>query len=49
MGDFPIGGYTATIPLVTHHSDLAVVAAKVIKECSQMVSHGRSGKDHGTR
>ena len=40
---FPIGGYPPPVSLVADHSDLAVETAKVIEECSQMVSHGRSG------
>jgi hypothetical protein len=45
MGDLPVCGYPAAVSLVTHYSYFAVETAKVFEECSQMVSHGRSGKD----
>ena len=48
MGDLAIGGYTAAVALVTHHGDLAIEAAKVVKECGQMVSHGRSRQAAGS-
>ena len=45
-GDLSVGGYAAPVALVTDHGDLAIVAAKVVEECSQIVSHGRSGRFH---
>jgi len=44
-----VSGYPPTVSLIAHHGDLAIEAAEVVEECSQMGSHGRSGKDDGTR
>ena len=47
--DLTVGGDAAAVALVADYGGLAAVAAEVVEKCSQMVAHGRSGKDHGTR
>src|ERR1035437_10455635 len=42
-----VAGRPPPVSLEADHRNLAVVAAKVVKQCSQMVSHGSPGKDHG--
>jgi hypothetical protein len=40
----PIGRNTPPVALVANHCDLSPKAAKVVNQCSQVVSHERSGK-----
>ena len=37
-------GDPPAVALVAHHGDLAIIAAKIVEECSQMVSHGLSAQ-----
>jgi hypothetical protein len=37
-----VGSNPAAVALVAHHGDLATIAAEVVEEGGQMVSHGRT-------
>ncbi len=39
-----VGGHAATVTLVAHHRDLAVKAAKVVNQRSEVIAHRVSGK-----
>jgi hypothetical protein len=45
----PVRRHTPAIALVADHGDIPLTAAKIIKECRQMASHGRSGNIPGKR
>ena len=42
--NFSVAGSAPPDALMAHYRDLAVIAAKVVKQCSQMVAHESSGK-----